>query len=316
MEPIQARLSVLVRRSARNFRVAGNTGTITEMSEMGGVIGHLPAFASTEVAAICYATPEVIMRVLLIFISALMYPFCCSAQQKGSTNSCPSDEQTIRAIERERWQAATPRHDVATTDKLLAKDFFYSDDTGTVMSKNQLLQMYKTPQVSRIEVEPAQDIRIVVNGDIALMNFTLLWRATQSGISWSQTSRFTEVFGCREGQWKILAMHETVVPNANRAPSQLADTVLDEFVGKYVITQNDEKLVITVIRQGHRLFEQWGEDKAGEILPGKHDTFFARGESIAELFLRNRDGRVIGILYTMPDVELKAARLPDVSAMP
>jgi len=113
-----------------------------------------------------------------------------------------------------------------------------------------------------------------------------------------------------------LQWHETVVPNANRAPSQLADTVLHEFVGKYVITQNDEKLVITVIRQGHRLFEQWGEDKAGEILPGKHDTFFARGESIVELFLRNRDGRVIGILYTMPDVELKATRLPDVSATP
>jgi Domain of unknown function (DUF4440) len=269
-----------------------------------------------EVAAICFSTPEVIMRILLIFVSALMCPFCCSAQQKGSTNSCPSDEQTIRAIERERWQAATPRHDVATTDKLLAKDFFLSDDTATVMSKNQLLQMYKTPQVSRNDVEPAQDIRIVVNGDIALMNFTLLWRVTQSGISWSQTSRFTEVFGCREGQWKILAMHETVVPNANRAPSQPADTVLDEFVGKYVITQNDEKLVITVTRQGHRVFEQWGEGKADEILPGKHDTFFARGESIVELFLRNRDGKVTGILYTMPDGELEATPLTDVSATP
>jgi ketosteroid isomerase-like protein len=158
------------------------------------------------------------MRILLIFVSAVMCPFCCPAQQKGSANSCLSDEQTIRAIERERWQAGAPRHDVATTDKLLAKDFFYSDDTGTVMSKNQLLQMYKTPQVSRNDVEPAQDIRIVVNGDIALMNFTLLWRVTQSGISWSQTSRLTEVFGCREGQWKILAMHETLVPNATRRP--------------------------------------------------------------------------------------------------
>ena len=256
------------------------------------------------------------MRILLIFVSALMCPFWCSAQQKGSTNSCPSDEQPIRAIERERWQAGPPRHDVASTDKLLAKDFFYSDDTGTVISKSQLLQIYKTPRVLRTDVEPAQDIRIVIDGDIALMNFTLLWRVTQSEITWSQTSRFTEVFGCREGQWKILAMHETVVSNANRAPSQPADTVLNEFVGNYVIRQNDEKLVITITQQGHRLFEQWGEDKASEILPGKHDTFFARGESIVELFLRNRDGKVTGILYTMPDGELEATRLPDVSAAP
>jgi hypothetical protein len=260
--------------------------------------------------------PEVIIRILLIFVLALICPLCCSAQQKGSTNSCPSDEQTIRVIERERWQAGPPRHDVATTDKLLAKDFFYSNDAGTVMSKNQLLELYKTPQVLRTDVEPAQDIRVVVNGDSGLMNFTLRWRVTQSGISWSQTSRFTDVFGCREGQWKILAMHETVVPNANRAPSQSADTILDEFVSKYVISQKGEKLEIKITRRGHSLFEQWGEDKADEILPGKHDTFFARGESIVEFFLRNRDGKVTGILYTMPDGELEATRLSDLSATP
>jgi hypothetical protein len=256
------------------------------------------------------------MRILLIFVSALMSAFYCSAQQKNSTDFCPSDEQTIRAIERARWQAATPRHDVETTDKLLAKDFFYSNDAGIVMSKNQLLELYKTPQVSRTDVEPAQDVRVVVNSDIALMNFTLLWRITQSGISWSQTSRFTEVFGCREGQWKILAMHETLVPNATRATSQPADTALDEFAGKYVISQKGEKLEITITRRGHSLFEQWGEDKADEILPGKHDTFFARGQSVVELFLRNRDGKVTGILYTMPDGELEATRLTDVSATP
>jgi ketosteroid isomerase-like protein len=255
------------------------------------------------------------MRILLIFVLALTCPLCFS-QQRGSSTSCPSDEQTIRAIEHERWQAATPRHDVATTNKLLAKEFFYSDDTGTVLSKDQLLQTYKTPQVSRNDVGPAQDIRIVVNGDLALMNFTLLWKVTQSGVSWSQTSRFTEVFGCRKGQWKILAMHETLVPNSTRAPSQPADTTLDEFAGKYVISQKGEKLVITITRRGHGLFEQWGEDKVDEILPGKHDTFFARGESIVELFLRNRDGKVTGILYTMPDAELEATRLADVSATP
>ena len=122
--------------------------------------------------------------------------------------------------------------------------------------------------------------------------------------------------GCREAQWKILAMHETVVPNANRVPLQPADTVLDEFAGKYVIKQNEEGLVVTVIRQGHRVLEKWGEDKAEEIFPGKYDTFFARSESIVERFLRNRDGRVTGILYTMPDGELEATRLPDMSATP
>jgi hypothetical protein len=248
------------------------------------------------------------MRILLIFVSAIMCSLCCFAQQKSSTSLCPSDEQTIRAIERERWQAAAPRHDVATTDRLLAKNFFYSDDTATVKSKNQLLEMYKTLQVTRTDVEPAQDVRVLVDGDIALMNFTLLWKVMQAKISWTQSSRFTEVFICREGQWKILALHETVAPNETREPLQLADAILDEFVGKYVITQNGEKLGVAVTRQGHRLFEQWGEDKADEILPGKHDTFVARGESVVELFLRNGNGKITGILYTMSDGELEATR--------
>ena len=248
------------------------------------------------------------MRILLMFVSALMFPFCCSGQQKASTKSCPSDEQTIRAVEHERWEAAAPRHDVVTTEKLLAKNFFYSSDTATVVSKDQLLEMYKRPQATQNNVEPAKDIRIVVNGDIALMNFTLLWTAKQSGIWWSQTSRFTEVFGCREGQWKILAMHETLVPNATRTPSQLDDAVLDPFVGKYVISQKDEKLEITITRRGHSLFEQWGEDKADEILPGTHDTFFSRGDSWAERFIRT-DGKISGILYTLSDGELEAKRI-------
>ena len=174
----------------------------------------------------------------------MLCSLCCSAQQQSSTSSCPSDEQTIRAIERKRWQAGPPRHDVATTDELLAKNFFYSDDTATVMSKNQLLEMYKTPHMTRTDVEPAQDVRVLVDGDIALMNCTLLWKVAQAKVSWTQKSRFTEVFICREGQWKILALHETVVPNAIREPLQLADAILDEFVGKYVVTQNGEKLAV------------------------------------------------------------------------
>jgi hypothetical protein len=114
---------------------------------------------------------------------------------------------------------------------------------------------------------------------------------------------------CREGQWKILAIHETLVPNTTRASSQPADTTLDEFVGKYVISQKGEKLEIRVTRRGHSLFEQWGEDKADEILPGKHDTFFSRSDSWGERFLRSVDGKVIGIFYTLSDGELEAKRI-------
>ena len=158
------------------------------------------------------------MRSLALFVFALVCPISSAAQQAGSAMAlCPSDEQSIRAVERERWQASS-RRDIATIDRLLGKDFFYSDDTANVMSKEQLLEHFQKPTATHNEVESAENPRIVINGNIALMNFTLKWKVMQSGISWTQTSRFTEVFVCRESQWKILAMHETLVPNPTRTP--------------------------------------------------------------------------------------------------
>jgi hypothetical protein len=45
-------------------------------------------------------------------------------------------------------------------------------------------------------------------------------------------------------------------------------------------------------------------------------TLYARGESTLELFLRNRDGKVSGMLYTTPYGEIEATRLTDVREKP
>lgn len=52
------------------------------------------------------------------------------------------------------------------------------------------------------------------------------------------------------------------------------------------------------------------DEKPVEILPGKYDTFFTREDGWVERFIRGNSGKVTGILYTYPDGELEARRVP------
>ena len=46
------------------------------------------------------------------------------------------------------------------------------------------------------------------------------------------------------------------------------------------------------------------------LFPGKYDTFFTREDGWVERFLRDKSGKVTGILYTHADGELEAKRVP------
>jgi hypothetical protein len=84
---------------------------------------------------------------------------------------------------------------------------------------------------------------------------------------------------------------------------------LDDYVGKYRFGEDARGGEIAVTRQGNRLYESWGTDQPIEILPGKYDTFFTPGFPILERFVRDRSGRVVGIVYTLGDSEVEAKRL-------
>jgi hypothetical protein len=87
---------------------------------------------------------------------------------------------------------------------------------------------------------------------------------------------------------------------------------LDDYVGHYRLVDSGDKGEISVVRKGDRLSEfseSWGEE-AIELFPGKYDTFFSREDGWVERFLRDKSGKVTGILYTHTDGELEAKRVP------
>jgi hypothetical protein len=143
------------------------------------------------------------------------------------------------------------------------------------------------------------------------MSFTRAWKIMHqpSGVSFGATSRMTETFVCAGSEWKVVAFQETMVPNLARQVYKPAADYFDDFMGKYRFGEDGRGGEISVTRQGNRLYESWGTDRPVEILPAKFDIFFTPGFPILERFVRDRRGRVVGIVYTLGDSEVEAKRV-------
>jgi hypothetical protein len=159
--------------------------------------------------------------------------------------------------------------------------------------------------------EQPEDVRTLFADNTAFISFTRAWTLTHqpSGASFRATSRMTETFVCRGGEWKVIAFQETMALNPARQVYRPAADYFDDYVGKYRFGEDGSGGEISVTRRGNRLYESWGTDKPVEILPGKFDLFFTPGFPILERFVRDRRGRIVGIVYTLGDSEVEAKRL-------
>ena len=216
----------------------------------------------------------------------------------------------MREVSYQIWAAVRGR-DVAAWDKLADDSFISTDDGGVRKGKQECLAELRKPEgnIHTDGDEQPEDVRVVFTGGVAIVNQTKHWTDydKKTGISWGGDLQNDRVLTCKNGEWKVVAYHETDIPNRNRTPS--SNDQLDDYVGHYRL---GEKGDISVVRKGDRLSEfseSWGEE-AIEVLPGKYDTFFNREDGWVERFIRDKSGKVTGILYTLADGELEAKRVP------
>jgi hypothetical protein len=236
-----------------------------------------------------------------LYLVALILPFLLQALgcQKQPPETCVATEQAVLEVEHELWAAARSR-DVGTLDKLTNDAFLSTDDGSVRRGRKELLADFKQPE-GRIHNETDERP--------AILSFTKHWIDfdKEAGISFGATSVTTRVFTCKDGEWKSVAFHETDIPNKHRQPQ--ASDHLGDYIGRYRLGENGDRGEISVARDGDKLFETWPGDKPTEILAGKYDTFFMRGDSWVARFVRDKTGSVSGILYTLQDGEIEAKRV-------
>jgi ketosteroid isomerase-like protein len=235
------------------------------------------------------------------------------AQQSQSPVACTATEQAVREVSHQLWAAFRSR-DVVTWDKLVDDSYISTDDGGVRKGKQDLLAELRKPEgnIHTDTDEQPEDVRVVFTGGVAIVNQTKHWTDydKKAGISWGATSRTTRVLTCKNGEWRLVAFHETDIPNKHRKPSP--NDHLDDYAGHYRLVDSGDKGDIVIVRKGDRLseFSESWDEEAFELFPGKYDTFFSREDGWVERFLRDKSGKVTGILYTQTDGEFEAKRVP------
>ena len=107
---------------------------------------------------------------------------------------------------------AMVKADLIALANTYADDYVFTDPTGRVSHKAQLLDSFKRG-VIKIRSQEISDVQVNVYGEVAVEIGKLVSQATRDGNDSSGTFRFTRVWVKRNGRWQTVAFQETrIIP--------------------------------------------------------------------------------------------------------
>jgi hypothetical protein len=235
-------------------------------------------------------------------------------QQQPTPLTCPATEKAILDLYQVQHQASL-RNDFATVARIIDDQAILNYDDGKRRSKDETVASTKQQQSGweTVDEGPMEDTVVKFEDGVAILTFARGGRSRNRNSDFTITgsARESYIYGCRGSEWKVIFRAETQIPNAHRAPDISVLSHLDDYVGHYRFYQNGDKGDFRVFHKGDKLFESTGPNEADELLPGRFDTFFVRNDGQVERFLRDKNGRVVGIYYVFGDSDLEARRVGD-----
>ncbi len=142
------------------------------------------------------------MKALVLSFALLAAPLPTLAQAPAPKSA---DVVSLEALNSD-WLTAYRTRDVAALDRVLADDFEGIYQGGRIMKKADILAL-ATNTTRSFDTVTWEDVRIVVNGDVAVLRA----RAKMSGKSadgpFSSINDFADVYVRRGGSWKAISAH-------------------------------------------------------------------------------------------------------------
>ena len=159
-------------------------------------------------------------RTLLFLAIAVLTAALCSCatgNERAASSSTPvatttqvateNVEQTIRQLEKERSQASL-RGDITALERIIAEDFNAVGSSGAIRNKAQWLADHKSG-VLKVESQTFDNVNVRVYGDAAVVTGLTTQKGQDRGKDISGQFRFTRVYVKRNGQWQIVATHNS-----------------------------------------------------------------------------------------------------------
>jgi uncharacterized protein (TIGR02246 family) len=131
-----------------------------------------------------------------------------SDQPLPGTTADGAEEQALLQIERD-WAAAMLARDAATVDKLVAKEWTFTND-GQVTPRAQFLSELKSGTY-KFESFTMRDAAVRVFGDAALVTMVGDVKGTYKGTDISSSARGTDFFVMRDGRWQCVSTQNATI---------------------------------------------------------------------------------------------------------
>jgi hypothetical protein len=152
--------------------------------------------------------------------SALLLPLLVAACVPGATvpPAAPAASAPGEEIEREVLDvqalrfSAMVRNDAHILGEILDDEMVYTHSTGAVEGKREFIQSLGTGSMRYVEITPAE-VRVRTFPGVAVITGRVWMRVIVRGREMAVTSRFTEVYGLRDGGWRLVAWQSTRIPD-------------------------------------------------------------------------------------------------------
>jgi ketosteroid isomerase-like protein len=119
-----------------------------------------------------------------------------------------ADERAIAQIEQD-WAAAMVKGDLAALERGLAKEWTLTED-GQTTTRAQALAAFKSGAY-KVESATVRDLRVFVFGDAAIATMVVETKGTFMGKPVPPSSRSTDFFVKRDGQWQAVSTQNTAI---------------------------------------------------------------------------------------------------------
>lgn len=147
-------------------------------------------------------------RILAIILLFILIPVSLTAQSL-------TDEETLTTLLDEFLEGAS-YNDAATHDRFWADDLIYTGSSGNRVSKEDIMSSVDTDpdrSVAPATRYEAEEIRIIVHGDMAIVAFRLVAHF-QNNPNQDRTDFYnTGTFMKRDGEWRAIAWQATIIPD-------------------------------------------------------------------------------------------------------
>ena len=146
------------------------------------------------------------MKRMAIAVSMTLFVFGIAVRaQTQARPKSESVEQELIRLERESNDAWL-RRDVEAYARLLADDYIETGPDGDMATKAEELALVKSTETT-ITSAAADDFRVRVYGDAAVVTFRLTFKKPVDGKETTGRERFTNTWIRRDGRWQCVAVH-------------------------------------------------------------------------------------------------------------